>query len=756
MPKTQDNSLSRKLTLMNVLVSAVALVLASGSFCAYDLYSFRVALVRNVSMQAQIIGDNTVSALVFNDPQSAEKTLLALRANPNLMYAQIYTRDGRPFAGYWRDRAGETRALPIIPAGQTQSYWFKDGHLGMARAIVFQGKPTGTVYIRSDLGAMNDRLRTYALIVVAVLLVSLLVALLVGLLINRFMGSLYSKLETGNRFMDLSVDLFCVAGFDGFFKNLNPSFEKTLGFTTKELMAKPYLEFIHPDDRSATVVEKDGLTEGKVTFAFENRYLCKDGSYKWLLWNAVSVSEQETIYAVARDITGRKRAEALLRESEERHRKLFDNNPHPTWVFDRETLCFLAVNDAAVQKYGYSREEFLAMTLKDIRPPEDVPALLETVRALGDGNESSGVWRHRLKDGTIIETENTSYALTFLGRAARVVVVVDVTQRKRDEAEKREIMDSLAATNQELGLRNREVERATQMKSKFLASMSHELRTPLNAIVGFSDLLAEGTSGALNTKQKRFVDHIKQGSAHLLQLINDILDLSKIEAGQLELHTEEFLVQDALPEVLSTIDPLAMAKNIRLEHKLESKSLVKADRVRFKQILYNLLSNAVKFTPKGGRISIECVDHWDFVRVSVTDTGTGIRPEDQEVVFDEFRQGEGRADGVQEGTGLGLAITRRLVEQQGGRITLKSEFGEGSCFTFSLPAVEPRLEPQAVEEPTRASVTTDSGRLTPLVLIVDDEVPARELLASYLEPEYRIAMAESGVEALKEAQRLRP
>jgi CheY-like chemotaxis protein len=183
---------------------------------------------------------------------------------------------------------------------------------------------------------------------------------------------------------------------------------------------------------------------------------------------------------------------------------------------------------------------------------------------------------------------------------------------------------------------------------------------------------------------------------------------------------------------------------------------VKADRVRFKQILYNLLSNAVKFTPKGGRISIDCLDDWDFVRVSVTDTGTGIRPEDQEVIFDEFRQGEGTADGVHEGTGLGLAITRRLVEQQGGRITLQSEFGKGSCFTFCLPAVEPRAEVHAVEEPTRASVTIDSGRLTPLVLIVDDEVPARELLASYLEPEYRVAMAESGVEALKEAQRLRP
>ncbi len=142
---------------MNVLVSAVALLLASGGFCAYDLYSFRMALVRNVSIEAQIIGDNAVSALLFNDPHSAEKTLLALRANPNLVCAQIYTRDGQPFAGYWRDGVDETRPLPIIPTGRTQSQWFKDGHLGMARSIIFQGKPTGTVYILSDLGAEKLR-----------------------------------------------------------------------------------------------------------------------------------------------------------------------------------------------------------------------------------------------------------------------------------------------------------------------------------------------------------------------------------------------------------------------------------------------------------------------------------------------------------------------------------------------------------------------------------------------------------------------
>jgi PAS domain S-box-containing protein len=612
------------------------------------------------------------------------------------------------------------------------------------------------VYIRSDLEAMNDRLRSYALIVVAVLFVSLLVALVVGLVINGFMGSLYSKLETGNRFMDLSVDMFCVAGFDGFFKNLNPSFEKTLGFTTKELMAKPYMEFIHPNDHPATVVEKDGLKEGKVTFAFENRYLCKDGSYKWLLWNAVSVSEQEAIYAVARDITERKRVEALLRESEERHRKLFENNPHPTWVFDRETLRFLAVNAAAVRKYGYSREEFLAMTLKDIRPPEDVPALLETVRALGEENESSGAWRHRLKDGTIIDTENTSYALTFLGRAARVVVAVDITQRKLDEAEKREYMDSLAASNQELELRNREVERATKLKSKFLASMSHELRTPLNAIVGFSDLLDEQTAGQLNDKQKRFVNHIRQGSAHLLQLINDILDLSKIEAGQVELRCEGFQIKDVLPEVLSTIRPLAMAKNIQIEQKMESDQHVYADRVRFKQILYNLLSNAVKFTPKAGRIDIDCHGDGNSVCISVTDTGVGIRAEDQAVIFEEFRQVEGPAGTTQEGTGLGLAITKRLVEQQGGGISLESVFGKGSRFTFTLPAGSRGAETPLVNEPPSPSIVIGEGREKPLILVIDDEVPARELIASYLESEYRIVMAESGAEVVQKARQLRP
>jgi len=295
---------------------------------------------------------------------------------------------------------------------------------------------------------------------------------------------------------------------------------------------------------------------------------------------------------------------------------------------------------------------------------------------------------------------------------------------------------------------------ANRLKSKFLASMSHELRTPLNAIVGFSDLLTDETSGGLNDKQKRFVNHIKQGSARLLQLINDILDLSKIEAGQLELRCQNFKLKDALPEVLSTIRPLAMVKNIEVKQRTQAEKLVFADRVRFKQILYNLLSNAVKFTPQGGHVDIDSAERGDFIEISVTDTGIGIRAEDQAVVFDEFRQLEGRSSVIIEGTGLGLTITKRLVEQQGGKIWLQSEEGKGSRFTFTLPVakalVSPLLEEPAVHRPPKLAV----GK--PLVLIIDDELPALELLAGYLEPEYRIAMAASGADALTQARKLRP
>jgi signal transduction histidine kinase/CHASE3 domain sensor protein len=280
-----------------------------------------------------------------------------------------------------------------------------------------------------------------------------------------------------------------------------------------------------------------------------------------------------------------------------------------------------------------------------------------------------------------------SFALANLEQEENRKQAEEEVRRLNEDLERRvsERTEQLADVNRQLAERNREVERATRMKSQFLARMSHELRTPLNAIVGFSDLLGEESVGRLGEKQRRFVGHIRAGAYHLLQLISDVLDVSKIEAGRIELNPVSFGALEATVELLSIVRPLAVSKGINVESIIGEDLLVYADRVRFKQILYNLLSNAVKFTPEGGRVWIEAARKDDCVQICVGDTGIGIAPEEQTAVFEEFYQAGGTTKTPGEGTGLGLNITKRLVELHGGKIWVESEPGRGSRFRFTLP-----------------------------------------------------------------------
>jgi signal transduction histidine kinase len=237
----------------------------------------------------------------------------------------------------------------------------------------------------------------------------------------------------------------------------------------------------------------------------------------------------------------------------------------------------------------------------------------------------------------------------------------------------------------EIEIKSRELEAASRHKSEFLANMSHELRTPLNAIIGFSEVLGERMFGELNEKQDEYLKDIHASGQHLLSLINDILDLSKIEAGRMELELTEFNLPATLDNALTLVRERAGRQGITPHTTVDERlGQVQADERKIRQVVLNLLSNAIKFTPEGGRIGVRAVPGDGVVEVSVSDTGVGIAPEDQEAIFEEFRQ-VGTAAKKVEGTGLGLALSRKFIELHGGRIWVESQVGVGSTFTFTIP-----------------------------------------------------------------------
>ena len=455
---------------------------------------------------------------------------------------------------------------------------------------------------------------------------------------------------------------------------------------------------------------------------------------------------REVWLLMASDLTRNHKDENATPTSEAQGRKadsakLLEAAPDAIIEVDRDGRIVL-LNAATEAIFGYRREELLGQPVEKLIP--------EGARGR-HGAHRAAYWANpvtrpmgfgmillaRRSDGTEFPVE-ISLSPVKIDDGFRVTAIIrDVTAKQKAE-------EAIRAANQQLELQNRELDRANQLKSEFLASMSHELRTPLHTIIGFTELLAEELEGPLNEKQKRFLGHVHQDSRHLLELINDILDLSKIEAGQMELHPESFDASSVVAEAIQGIRPMANVRGIAVENRVARDTIVKADRVRFREILNNLLSNAVKFTPgrreegvrRGLSATVRNRDDGGMACFCVSDTGVGIAPEDHDAVFDKFRQVGSTTRGVREGTGLGLAIVRSFVEMHGGTISLESEPGQGSRFSFTVPA-------------------GDSS--PPLVLVIEDEPGARELLASYLEPlGIRTESASTADEGIRKARDLKP
>jgi diguanylate cyclase (GGDEF)-like protein/PAS domain S-box-containing protein len=316
---------------------------------------------------------------------------------------------------------------------------------------------------------------------------------------------------------------------------------------------------------------------------------------------------------------------------------------------------------------------------------------------------------------------------------------------------------------------NRELEYANQLKGRFIANMSHELRTPLNSIIGFSDVLLDRTFGNLTENQERYIKNIYSSGKHLLELINNVLDLAKIEAGKFEMVYETFLVDDIISEVINIMKSLAENKFIEILISIgEGVRTITADRVKLKQILYNLLSNAIKFTPEGGmvRVNVEkegnlkthSLQGIEFLRFSVQDNGIGIGPEDKERIFDEFEQANATFSKKHGGVGLGLALTKKLVELHGGTISVESNLGDGSTFTFIMPAATPVEEISIPENIEAVSLNFPwMKEEAPLILVVEDDLSTAELLTLHLtQAGYKVAHAFNGEEAVQKAMDLKP
>src|SRR5487761_1063319 len=345
--------------------------------------------------------------------------------------------------------------------------------------------------------------------------------------------------------------------------------------------------------------------------------------------------------------------------------------------------------------------------------------------------------KHQLGRGSVAveRLERATLTVPFSitdGRADRFVTAMATAFDRLnliDRLEARNIQ--FEATNIQLEATNIQLLEANQHKSVFLANMSHELRTPLNAILGFSELLSDDTTGRYDSDtRRRFLDQIHSSGKHLLGLINDILDLSKVEAGQMDLHLQEVAVDESVQIVLATVEPLARPKEIALDSDPGPGLHLVADPAKLKQMLLNLVSNAIKFTPHGGRVTIRArqVDSW--IEIAVSDTGIGIAQSDLGRLFTEFQQLDAGPGREQEGTGLGLALTKRFAELHGGHVSVESVQGEGSTFILTLPAVAKKaIEPPAQESGRVGS--SDPSR--PLVLLVEDNPEAAEILARHLE-----------------------
>ena len=514
------------------------------------------------------------------------------------------------------------------------------------------------------------------------------------------------------------------------------------------------LKAIHPEDQNILIEVAQEVMENKETnFKIEHRIIRKNGEIATLYEQGVAIFDSHNllkrIIGIVNDITPQKKSEQNLRESEAYARLLFDAAPDPVSVAKVDGI-MVDVNRLFEQQHRVMREEVGGKHISELHifPAEQLDKAGEYIRAIVAGKEVPPVeldFYH--PDGGLHTLEMHSYPIEVNGNPLILSTSRDITIHKKAE--------------ESLRLANTEMERALRVKDEFLANMSHELRTPLNAVLGMSESLEEQIAGPLNDKQLKYIRTISESGKHLLELINDILDLSKIEAGRLELNVSQVLVSALCEASMRMIKEQALKKNLDVSLKIAPDvKFIMGDERRLKQSLVNLLSNAVKFTPNDHKLGVEVIGHPrnQTVTFTVWDEGIGMPPEKLDLIFKPFVQLDSGLAREFSGTGLGLALVAQMIRLHGGSVSVESKEEAGSRFSFTLPWIDLEEIASAKKMPQQTESDATSGeKRSGKILIVEDTDAIIMLLSEYLRYKgYQILIARNGMEGVMLASSEKP
>jgi len=579
--------------------------------------------------------------------------------------------------------------------------------------------------------------------------------------------------------VESSDDAIIGVTLEGMIQSWNRGAERLYGYSAGEVLGQPITRLVPPDrlDEIREILNK--IRRGEVTEHLETVRRHKDGRdiHVSLTVSAVKDSTGQLIGAsgIARDITERKQMEEKLAAEKELLSVTLHSIGDGVITTDIDGK-ILAINKVAGEITGWPQAEAMGRPLHEVfhiineltreRCESPFEKIIRTGRIVGLANHTVLIARDAteriLADSGAPIRDNTGH---IVGVVLIFRDVTDLEEKVRDRTvELREMVERL--------------EEMDRLKSEFLSNISHELRTPLTSIIGFSEILLDQTPGVLNQTQMEYIQNMFHSGHNLLEIISNLLDISKIRAGKMEVHPGLFQLQHLINTAKMTVTPLMEKKGIHLDEEIdEGLPEIYADEGKIKQVLLNLLSNAIKFTAEGGTVKITArtvaLGGESFAEISVADTGIGIRQEDLGIIFDEFRQVDASYTKDYPGTGLGLPITKHLVEMNGGRIWVESEPGRGATFTFALPMripveretgtkkisaektiTRPPITAVKIEE---GPVTEDAREGAPTILVVEDDRQACQLITYYLTQEgYQVVLAYDGEEAIQKARELKP